>query len=125
MLNCSLSIKTSKIGISFCHPHRPRCSPVNWNYRSHSYNDLSIKTLFILYFKILMPDNFIVKKLLCEIVSRFVKNFKLWMRNFWVKSNAACNLFSLFIFFLVRQLEEHRADEYINIMTGNWWPETD
>ena len=32
---------------------------------------------------------------------------------------------AVFSFFLVRQLEEQRADEYINIMTGNWWPETD
>ena len=22
-------------------------------------------------------------------------------------------------------MEEQRADEYINIMTGNWWPEND
>ena len=84
-------------------------------------NDLSTKTLFILYFWFLMADNFTMKKL-CKT---FVKNFKPWMCNFWVKSNTACNIFSLFIFFLVRQLEEQRADEYINIMTGNWWPETD
>jgi len=29
------------------------------------------------------------------------------------------------VFDTVRQFEEQRADEYINIMTGNWWPETD
>ena len=48
-------------------------------------NDLSTKTLFILYFWFLMADNFTMKKL-CKT---FVKNFKPWMCNFWVKSNTA------------------------------------